>query len=152
MDKKDQKVKYHKVVQNNFNAPIYHYYEYIENNYAGTAPQGEEEPSPQLPTTDQMKQAVMATVAQGFWWSNRAWAVVYRVYQMKGYMNGYTQFAREVNEWGVNTGFECNYDAVQKPISTGMFSGLPEKWEGQGAQGQAVKLAFALLAELDKNS
>ena len=67
-------------------------------------------------------------------------------------MNGYTQFAREVNEWGVNTGFECNYDAVQKPISTGMFSGLPEKWEGQGAQGQAVKLAFALLAELDKNS
>ena len=69
MDKKDNKAKYHKMVQNNFNAPIYHYYEYIENNYADNAPQGEEETFPQLPTTDQMKQAVMATVAQGFWWS-----------------------------------------------------------------------------------
>ena len=150
MDKKDNKAKYHKVVQNNFYAPINHYYEYIENNYAGNAPQGEEEPFPQLPTTGQMKQAVEATVTQGYWWASRAWAVVYRVWQMKGYMKSYADFAREVGEWGLKTGFECTYDAIQKPIAQGMFSGLPDKWTSQGAPGQAVKLAEALLDELNK--
>lgn len=151
MDKKDNKAKYHKVVQNNFNAPINHYYEYIENNYSGNAPQGEEEPFPQLPTSEQMKQAVQATIHQGYWWASRAWAIVYRVYQMKGYMNSIAQFVREVNDWELNTGFECTYDAAQKPIAQGLFSGLPDKWVEHGAQGQAVKLANALLKELDKN-
>lgn len=141
-----------KIINYNFNAPIGNFFEHVDAVYIGDSPSEQQKLFPQLPSTKQMQKAVEATVAQGYWWASRAWAVVYRVYQMKGYMNGYTQFAREVNEWGINTGFECNYDAVQKPISTGMFSGLPEKWEGQGAQGQAVKLAFALLAELDKNS
>lgn len=150
MDKKDQKVKYHKVVQNNFNAPIYHYYEYIENNYAGITPQGEEGLPPQLPTADQMKQAVQATMEQGYWWASRAWAVVFRVYQMKGYCGSISEFVREVETWNLKTEHDCSYDAVQKPIASGILSGMPERWKDQGAQGQAVKLAKALLEELGK--
>lgn len=150
MDKKDQKVKYHKVVQNNFNAPIYHYYEYIENNYAGKATQEEEEAFPQLPTSEQMKQAVQTTIGQGYWWASRAWAVVYRVWQMKGYNGSISEFVREVSEWKLKSDYECNYDAVQKPIASGVLSGLPERWKSQGAQGQAVKLAETLLDELGK--
>ena len=111
----------------------------------------ESEVTEDLPTREEMIQAVKATYRKGLWWSSRSWAVVYRVYQMKGYMSGFTQFAREVNEWGVSTGFECNYDAVQKPIVSGQLSGTPDKWVSQGAQKQAVKLAEALLEELRKN-
>jgi hypothetical protein len=149
MDKKDQKVKYHKVVQNNFNAPIYHYYEYIENNYCGNTPQGQGEAFPLLPSSDQLKQAVTATMEQGYWWASRAWAVVFRVYQMKGYNGSISEFVREVESWNLKLDPECNYDAVQKPIASGVLSGLPERWKAQGAQGQAVKLAEALLEELD---
>lgn len=150
MEKKDNKAKYHKVVQNNFNAPIYHYYEYIENNYSGNAPQGEEEPFPQLPTSEQMKQAVQATIHQGYWWASRAWAVVYRVYQMKGYCGSISEFVREVETWNLKMEHECTYDSVQKPVAAGILSGLPDKWKAQGAQGQAVKLAEALIEELEK--
>ena len=34
--------------------------------------------------SEKMKQAVLITCQQGLWWSSRAWAVVYRVWQMKG--------------------------------------------------------------------
>ena len=96
--------------------------------------------------------AIIETVKQGLWWSNRSWAVVYRVYQMKGYLNGFSQFVREVSTWPVKTGFECNYDALQKPISGGMFSGSPEKWEANGAPRQAVNLAKALMVLLEESS
>jgi hypothetical protein len=104
------------------------------------------------PTAEDMKRAIMATYKDGYWWSNRAWAVVYRVWQMKGYMNGYTQFAREVNGWGLTMDFTCNYDAVQKVIATGVLNGTPDKWVSQGAQGQAVRLAEALMRELEVSS
>lgn len=151
MDKKDQKVKYHKVVQNNFNAPIYHYYEYIENNYCGNTSQGQEEAFPLLLSPDQLKQAVQTTFSQGLWWSSRSWAVVFRVWQMKGYNGSISEFVREVSGWKLKSDYECNYDAVQKPIASGVLSGLPERWKAQGAQGQAVKLAEALLEELEKS-
>ena len=96
-----------------------------------------------------MSQAVVATVKQGLWWSNRSWAVVYRVYQMKGYMGGFSQFIRDVESWPVKTGFECNYDAVQKPITSGVLLGNPENWEAQGAPKQASLLAYALLEKLE---
>lgn len=152
MENNEKKPKNQKHVTYNFNAPIGQFIEHVEAIYNGNGNNNQQNLFPQLPAPEQMKQAVEATVGQGYWWSSRAWAVVYRVYQMKGYMKGYTQFAREVNEWGIKTGFECNYDAVQKPIATGMFSGMPDKWIEQGAQGQAVKLAYALIQELDKIS
>ena len=105
-----------------------------------------------MPTKEQMCAAITESVKLGMWWSSRSWAVVYRVYQIKGYMNGFTGFVREVNEWSVKTGFECNYDAVQKPIASGVLTGNPEKWEAQGGSRQAVKLAQFLIDFLGKSS
>ena len=106
--------------------------------------------SPSIPTKEEMIMAVKDTVSQGMWWSNRSWSVVCRVYQIKGYMGGFSQFIAEAKSWQIDTGFELNYDAVQKPIASGVLSGMPERWKAQGAQGQAVKLAEALLEELEK--
>ena len=146
----EQKIQ--KIVHYHFNAPIGQYIEHIENNYVGNAPIDQQKMFPQLPSQEEMKQAVMETMTQGLWWSSRSWAVVYRVYQMKGYMNSFAQFAREVQEWGIDTGYECTYDAIQKPISSGIYSGMPDQWEANGAQKQAAKLAFALLAILENRS
>lgn len=151
MEKNEKNPRIQKTVNNYFNAPIGNYYEYVENNYAGSGPEKQEKMFPQLPTCEQMEQAVKGSVAQGCWWSNRAWAVVYRVWQMRGYMNSIAQFVREVNEWEVKTGFECNYDAVQKPIAQGILSGMPDKWVEQGSQIQTVKLAKSLIDELEKS-
>lgn len=103
-----------------------------------------------MPTREAMCRAVVVTIKQGLWWSNRSWAVVYRVYQMKGYVSGFSQFVRDVRGWEIKIGFECNYDALQKPISSGMFAGHQDTWVDNGAPSQAVKLAKALLKELEK--
>lgn len=103
-----------------------------------------------LPTREAMIQAVEATEKEGLWWSSRSWAVVFRVYQMKGYKGSISEFVREVKAWGLKTDHECNYDAVQKPVASGILSGTPERWKANGAQGQTVKLAEALLRELEK--
>lgn len=141
-----------KIISYNFNAPIGNFFEHVDAVYIGDSPSEQQKLFPQLPSTEQMQKAVEATVAQGYWWASRAWAVVYRVWQMKGYMKSYAEFAREVGEWGLKTGFDCSYDAIQKPIASGVFSGMPEKWISQGATGQAVKLAEALLNELNNLS
>ena len=112
----------------------------------------QDEPGDSLPSKEQMCDAINETVKQGLWWSSRSWAVVYRVYQMKGYLSGFSQFVREISTWPVKTGFECNYDALQKPISSGVLTGNPEKWEAQGAPRQAVKLAQFLIDFLAKSS
>ena len=146
----EQKIQ--KTVHYHFNAPIGQYIEHVENNYFGNEPIDQQKAFPQLPSEEQMKQAVTKTMLQGLWWSSRSWAVVYRVYQMKGYMHSFAHFAREVKDWEIDTGYECNYDAIQKPISTGVYSGMPDKWEENGAQKQAVKLASSLLEILDNQS
>ena len=146
----EQKIQ--KTVHYHFNAPIGQYIEHVENNYFGNDPIDQQKAFPQLPSEEQMKQAVTKTMSQGLWWSSRSWAVVYRVYQMKGYMHSFAHFAREVKDWEIDTGYECNYDAIQKPISTGVYSGMPDKWEENGAQKQAVKLASSLLEILDNQS
>ena len=105
---------------------------------------------PEVLSKKEMKRAVENSASKGYWWSSRSWAVVYRVYQMKGYMASISQFVREVKDWEVQIGFDCNYDAVQKPLAKGLLSGSPDKWVAQGAQGQAVKLAEALMEELAK--
>ncbi len=147
----EEKQRPQKIINNYFNAPIGQYIEHVEHNhYEGGVPQAEQqEVEAEFSTVEQMKRAVVATYRDGYWWSNRAWAVVYRVWQMKGYMRGYTQFVREVNEWELQIEFRCNYDAVQKPIAEGKLAGTPDKWVSQGAQGQAVRLAEALMKELE---
>lgn len=157
---KEKKSEIH--ITNNFNAPIGQHIDHVDvinfrmdgegGIHFGDASSEAVKKAffPDLPTKEEMQHAVVETVKMGLWWSSRSWAVVYRVWQMKGYMNGFTQFAREVNTWPIKTGFECNYDAVQKPISSGMLVGRPEQWEANGAHKQAVKLAFALLDYLDK--
>ena len=105
-----------------------------------------------VPTTDRMKQAVEAVFKQGYCWSARAWAVVFRVYQIKGYNGSIKEFVREVEEWNIRTEHKCDYHAIQKPVSSGIYCGNPDRWKEQGAQGQAVKLAEALIEELKKES
>jgi len=120
------------------------------NNYYGQSQPTDGEAANECPSQDQMKQAVMATMKQGFWWSNRSWAVVYRVYQLRGYRGSISQFIREVETWQLESTFTCNYDAVQKPLASGQLIGDPVKWELQGTQAQFVKLADALQEELEK--
>jgi hypothetical protein len=103
-----------------------------------------------VPSPMEMQAAVEETIRQGLWWSNRSWSVAYRVYQMKGYQQSISQFVRDVAEWNVAKGFECNYDAVQKPIAQGLLIGDPKKWVDNGAQKQAPALAEAMLNLLDK--
>ena len=137
-------------ITNNFYGPVGQ----VINNYDHKA-DGECSQSdcfPDLPTREEMIRAIKESVKQGLWWSNRSWAVVYRVWQMKGYMRGFTQFANEVNDWGLDIGFDCNYDAVQKPITSGALVGNPDIWIANGAQPQAVNLANALLELLSSES
>jgi hypothetical protein len=93
-----------------------------------------------------MARAVERTMAQGFWWASTAWAVVYRVYQMKGYLGGIRQFVREVEEWPWQKKpiFPCNYDSVQKPIVGGKLMRTIDKWKDDGAMEQMQKLGQAL--------
>ena len=110
----------------------------------------EKETEDVTPTPEAMVRAVEKTMAQGYWWASTAWAVVYRVYQMKGYTGGIRQFVREVEEWpfGGKLNHECNYDAVCKPVRSGRLSGTPDHWIKNGATAQYVILATALLKEL----
>ena len=164
MDNKEEKKPRNGGIQNFFYGPIGQYIEHVEQinfgmdkdgNFRFGDAKGEDVQKklfPDLPTKEEMCKAIAETVTRGLWWSSRSWAVVFRVYQMKGYMSGFTQFVREVNTWPVETGYKCNYDALQKPITSGVLSGNPDGWAANGAQQQAVKLAHALLDLLDKNN
>jgi hypothetical protein len=121
-----------------------------QNVYTYKRPSASGETTSVTPPPEAMARAVERTMAQGYWWASTAWAVVYRVYQMKGYGGGFSQFVKEVATWPRTRQWEmeCNFDAVQKPVSSGRLSGMPETWRANGAQEQATKLAFALMEEL----
>ena len=110
----------------------------------------EKEMTSVTPPPEAMARAVERTMAQGYWWASTAWAVVYRVYQMKGYTGGISQFVREVEEWPFSgrLNYECNYDAVCKPIRSGRLAGTPDGWIKNGATAQYAILGTALLKEL----
>ena len=105
-----------------------------------------------VPMIQAMASAVEQTVAQGYWWASTAWAVVYRVYQMKGYTGSISQFVREVEEWPwqKKPAYECNYDAVCKPIRSGRLAGTPDGWVRNGASSQYAVLGQELLNEFQK--
>ena len=102
--------------------------------------EGSEEPTSVTPPPEAMARAVERTMAQGYWWASTAWAVVYRVYQMKGYTGGIRQFVREVKEWPFSDrlDYECNYDAVCKPIRSGRLAGTPDGWINNGSVRQTI--------------
>ena len=54
-----------------------------QNIYTYKRQSASEEPTSVTPSPEAMARAVERTMAQGFWWASTAWAVVYRVYQMK---------------------------------------------------------------------
>ena len=147
---------------NHFYGPIGQYIEHVEHNHFGMDSEGhfqyadgdsatmQRQLFPGLPTKEMMCQAVAAAVRDGLWYGNQAWAVVYRVYQMKGYMGSMKDFTREVKDWPTGLAASCNYDAVQKPIAKGIMIGPLEKWVANGAPELVVELATTMLTELEK--
>ena len=121
-----------------------------QNIYTNKRQSVSEEPNSVTPPPGAMARAVEQTMAQGYWWASTAWAVVYRVYQMKGYTGGIRQFVREVEGWPFSgrLNHECNYDAVCKPIRSGRLAGTPDGWIKNGATAQYAILGTALLKEL----
>lgn len=105
----------------------------------------------QLPETlagmTAMTKAVEQTMAQGYWWASTAWAVVFRIYQIKGYAGSISQFVREVKEWqsDKNLTYPCTYDAVCKPVRSGKLTGMPDEWTGNGLPAQYAILGNELL-------
>ena len=120
----------------------------ITNNYQGNAYNGKNHNGAResrMPTAEKMSDALRRTVSEGYWWSNRAWAVVYRVCQMLGYTGSYSTVVEDAGKWAVDTGYELNYDAIQKPMAKGWLIGPVENWERQGAAKAFPVLANALL-------
>lgn len=85
-----------------------------------------------LPAPEAMVWAVEKTIKDGHWWGNVSWSVVYRIYQMKGYQGTVSQFVRDVSQWPftMQIRYDCNDDAVGKPIRTGKISRSLDKWAG----------------------
>ena len=117
-----------------------------QNVYTYKRPSASGETTSVTPPPEAMARAVERTMAQGYWWASTAWAVVYRVYQMKGYSSGIRQFVREVEEWPWQKAlaFPCTYDSVQKPIVGGKLMRTIDKWKDDGAMEQMQKLGQAL--------
>ena len=97
-----------------------------------------------------MSRAVEAAVREGLWANNQSWAVVYRVFQMRGYMGGMSEFVRQVKEWPLEMAATCSYDAVQKPIARGTMIGSTERWKAGGASKQDIALAEFLMKEIER--
>jgi hypothetical protein len=97
-----------------------------------------------------MAWAVEKTIREGHWWGNVSWSVVYRIYQMKGYQGSVSQFVRDVSTWpfAMHVSFDCNDDAVGKPIRSGKILRSLDKWAEDGASPQFVILGKALMQAL----
>ncbi len=109
----------------------------------------EERGESSLPSDEKMKEVIARSVEEGYWWGNRSWAVVFRVYQMKKYKGSVSHFIEKASQWDIKTGYELNYDAVHKPLTDGRIVGPLEKWEENGVPNRAIKLCDFLLEKLD---
>ncbi len=104
----------------------------------------------ELPAPEAMVWAVEKTIKDGHWWGNVSWSVVYRIYQMNGYQGTVSQFVRDVSRWPFTMPirYDCNDDAVGKPIRTGKISRSLDKWAEDGASSQFIILGEALMKAL----
>lgn len=147
-------------IHNYFYGPVGQFIDYGSHNQFGqqwedkTVANGAEHIQdrllPDLPSKESMCQAVAAAVRDGLWYGNQAWAVVYRIYQLKGYLGGMSEFVREVKTWPTELAATCTYDAVQKPVAKGKMIGHIQRWAANGAPQETVALAEALAATTDK--
>ena len=112
--------------------------------------QEEREHNDKTPPPKVMAWAVEKTIRDGHWWGNVSWSVVFRIYQMKGYQGSISQFVRDVSQWPftMHISFECNDDAVGKPIRSGKIIRSLDKWAEDGASSQFVILGEALMEAL----
>nr|MCR5821025.1 hypothetical protein [Bacteroidaceae bacterium] len=97
---KDEEKSAKGTITNNFYGPVGQFINHVETNHIHTANDcvsdkeadsdccPHVQPVPLMATSEMMQRAVVESVKMGLWWSNRSWAVVYRVWQMKGYMHG----------------------------------------------------------------
>ena len=117
---------------------------------AATASHSDHHKGGELPAPEAMAWAVEKTIKDGYWWGNVSWSVVYRIYQMKGYQGTVSQFVRDVSQWPFTMPirYDCNDDAVGKPIRAGKISRSLDKWAEDGASSQFVILGEALMKTL----
>ncbi len=102
-------------------------------------------------TPEDLQKAVITSMSEGLWWANTSWAVVYRVYQIKGYKGNISQFLSLVHQWKWEKApdFPCTYDAIQKPVASGKMIGNIDKWQQEGASEQMIRLGRFLLDHLN---
>lgn len=112
--------------------------------------QRERESKSEIPPPEAMVWAVEKTMSDGHWWGNISWSVVYRIYQMMGYQGTVSQFVRDVSQWPFTMPirYDCNDDAVSKPIRTGKMSRSLDKWAEDGASSQFIILGKELMKAL----
>ena len=112
--------------------------------------QREGESKSEIPPPEAMVWAVEKTMSDGHWWGNISWSVVYRIYQMMGYQGTVSQFVRDVSQWPFTMPirYDCNDDAVSKPIRTGKMSRSLDKWAEDGASSQFIILGKELMKAL----
>ena len=128
--------------------------QYVDKQFnIGAYPRPNSRPSVADPSSfapEAMVWAVEKTIKDGHWWGNVSWSVVYRIYQMKGYQGTVSQFVRDVSQWPftMQIRYDCNDDAVGKPIRTGKISRNLDKWAEDGASSQFIILGEALMKAL----
>lgn len=130
--------------------PIGTYIEHVDKLYlSGNV---DNTPKHQIPTPEQMCKIVEKMMEDGLWYAGRAWAVVYRLYQIWGYQGNHRDFVKEVANWPFkrHQPTDCNEDAIGKPLRSGKYLDSPSTWLAKGAPYDAVKLGLAIEAELNK--
>lgn len=136
----------------NFHGPIgnYQYIEHVDNYHHYKDGEYVEAEEVKGERVKNLQEVVWLSMSEGLWWASTAWAVVYRIYQMKGYKGNISQFILAVSQWVWNKepDFACTYDAIQKPIASGKMIGNIEKWQGNGATEQMIRLGNYLLEHL----
>ena len=131
----------------NINAPIHNYYAHIEKMYTGE----KHSDSIVKPTEESICHAVERAMAKGLWYASTAWAVAFRVYQLKGYNGSVSQFVRDVKNWPFKRIPEnwCTDDSISKPLRTGKLNGHPNTWKANGVQEQTAILGLFMMDELE---
>jgi hypothetical protein len=132
------------------NGPIGTYIAHVDTLNLNS--KGTDSPQHQMPTQEQMCQIVEKMMDDGLWYAGRAWAVVFRLYQIWGYQGKYSDFVKEVTQWPFkrHKPTDCNDDAVSKPLRSGKYTDSPSMWLAKGAPIDAVRLGLAIEAELTK--
>ena len=130
--------------------PIGTYIDHVDHLHIES--QNHDTPERQTPTGEQMCQIVEKMMDDGLWYAGRAWAVVFRLYQIWGYQGKYSDFVKEVTQWPFkrHKPTDCNDDAVSKPLRSGKYTDSPSMWLAKGAPIDAVRLGLAIEAELTK--